>query len=191
MTALTWGLQDVGFLSFACVAVAFIWYLRVHARSQNRVRIRQLNEAADLLRLHARMLEKFLGDPAPSRDMKAFLLRFSSAMTDSELVYRLAECLSQLPLEVPDESAETRDLQTSLDALRQTHPDLAQAYATAVLAGVSGAVLRWQKTAALFDSVGSHIAANPQREVAVAVTTAASLRSGSKLGLPPRVPAIA
>lgn len=152
-----------------------------HARTTRRVR--QLDDAAELLRRHADALEQVLTDHEAPTDLKILLLRFSDLMADRNAAHEFAQWLSARPLSSPLDSEEIRAIDETLSRLVVTRPDLADAFVSGVLAALFGAFLRWPECAAMLDRVGPSVAATRGRGVGVAVTAMSFRgRSGDAMG---------
>ena len=165
---------------------------RVRARTENEVRLRQLQEAADLIAIHAQVLDRFLGDKDAPVFLKSALITYSDAMSDKVVVLKIAEWFSSRPMRVSrsQEDQNDKELSEGLAALMKRRPDLAKDFAHAVMTAAVGSILRWPESAALVEQVGARMAATPEREIDLAVT-AASFGTNGLFGLPGRVHAMA
>ena len=163
------------------VAVFLVARAARHAGTARR--IRQLDDAAELLRQHADALEQVLADHEAPTDLKVLLLRFSDLMADRDAVNDFGQWLSDRPISSPLDSDETRAIDATLSRLVATRPDLAEAFVGGVLTALFGAFLRWPESAAVLDRVGPSVVATRCRGVGVAVTAMSFRgRSGAILG---------
>lgn len=169
--------QDLAPLLAALLVASIAWFVRTQNTARARRRIRQLDQAAELIDVHARMLERFLDDPAAPIALKRVLLACSDAAADRNAVGKLIAWAASRSLHQPVDTDEIRALADALDYLRTSRPDLAEDFATAVMTAVAGASLRWPENAELFDCAFPRLMTTPRRDVAIAVT-AASLRPG-------------
>lgn len=182
--------QNLSPVLAALLIATVAWFARTHAGTHACRRLRQLNQAAELLDAHARALERFLDDPAAPDALKRILLSCSDAVADRDALGKLIAWAASRPLEQPADTDETRSASDALACLASHRPDLAEDFATAVMTAVAGASLRWPESAALFDSAFARLVATPRRDVAVAVT-AAAFRAGAPFSLRHAAPAAA
>jgi hypothetical protein len=174
----------------ALLIAAVIWFLRDRARKQNDERVRQLDEAAELLSQHAECVEMFLSAAAAPRELKALLIEFSDAMADKAVVEKMAAWAASRPFKAPVESEDADALLAILTQLRDSEPALCDQFTLAIATAAMGASLRWPKTAILFDRIFSRLVTIPEREVVIAVT-ATGFRSSLPFSLRPTVAAMA
>jgi hypothetical protein len=179
-----------GALLAAIGLVAVFVSKRDSSREKTEQRIRELNEAAELLAQHASALRRFLDDPASPAELKALLIHCSDAMSDRSVDREFGAWLVERPLNAPDESEETRVLVNAFSKLPDAHPDLAAAFVEAITTAVMAALLRWPEDAPSIERVAPRIAISPARNVSLAVT-ATKLRSASGLGFRPTSAAMA
>ena len=159
----------IAVLAIAAVVAVFVG-ARAAQFAKTARRVRQLDDAAELLRRHADALEEVLADPEVPTDLKVLLLRFSDLMADRDAVNEFAQWLSARPLLSAPDSDEIRAADAMLLRLLETRPDLADAFASGVLTALFGALLRWPECAAMLDRVGPSVLAARGRGVGVAVT---------------------
>lgn len=169
---------------------AVLWFLRSRSRERHLARVRQLDEAAELLDQHAEALERFLAAPAAPRELKTLLIEFSDVMADREIVEKTAAWAASRPFRQPVESYEADVLFAHFSSLRESRPDLADDFTLAIVTASMGATLRWPASAMLFDRMYPRIAATPKREVAIAVT-ATSFRAEMPISMRPPIAAAA
>jgi hypothetical protein len=176
--------QDLSPILAMVIGSAAAWYARSQAAARTTDRVRRLNEAADLLDLHARSLERFLDDKAAPVELKRLLLDFSDIMGEREAVVRLAEWASTRPFEEPIDTEETRVISEAVANLRSHRLDLVERFDAAIITAVAGASLRWPESAALFEAAFPRLVTTPKRDVAIAVTVT-RLRTGMPFSLRP------
>jgi hypothetical protein len=177
------------YLALTLVA-AVGWYVRKQRSARSEVRLRQLADAEELLRMHATSLERFLDDPDAPRELKGLLIDFSDSMNEPEVVQNLAEWIAARRLDRPIETDEMKAVGAAIAELRSRRPDLVEEFDTAIITAVSGANLRWPESAALFESVFPRIVATQKRDVAIAVTVT-RLRPGVLFSIRPTPTAMA
>jgi hypothetical protein len=177
-------------LLFILLASVVTWHARTQAAHFTVARTKQLDEAADLLNLHARSLQRFLSDPDAPYELSALLVEFSDVMCEREAVARLSEWAVNRPFEQPMDTEETQALSAIVTDLRARNIDLAERFDAAVITAVAGASLRWPESAALFALTFPRLLFTPKRDVAIAVTVT-HLRSGMPFSLKPSVPTMA
>src|SRR5258708_35453287 len=100
--------QDLPPVLVMLMASFIAWQTRMHAMARTKWRTRQLNEAADLLELHAKSLERFLDDEAAPDELKKLLVAFSDTMGERETVEKLTEWASARPFQQPADTEEMR-----------------------------------------------------------------------------------
>jgi hypothetical protein len=164
--------QDLSPFLIAIIIAWGAWFFRMRAKHRADDRVRQLLEAAELLKSHADALGRFLDAPAPApdADLKRLLIWFSHAMADRVIVEKLTEWSASRDFAQPmEETEETIQIQRSLNFLREHHPDLGDDFSTAIFTAASGACLRWPESAALFDRAFSRIATAPKRDLVIAI----------------------
>jgi len=174
--------QNLSPFLMAGIIVGIFWHARMDAHSRAVERMRQLEQATNLLRSHAAALETFLGHPDAPASLKKVLILVSDAMADREVALRMAKWVASRPLGASMENEESQALEFILRKLQQEEPELADLFSMAVMTGVAGASLRWSETAALFDRISPRLVATPRRDVAIAVT-ASTLRSDALFSL--------
>jgi hypothetical protein len=140
------------------------------ASGRTKERVRQLSEAAELLKYHAGALERFLDAPQPDVDLKRLLIWFSDSMAERAVVEKLTEWSASREFAQPmEETEETQRIQESLNFLRERYPDLSDDFSAAIYTAASGACLRWPESAAMFDRAFSRIATTPRRDLVIAI----------------------
>jgi hypothetical protein len=165
-------------LTGAVMAALFVT-ARYFARGKTDARILQLERSAEMLALHADMLKELLASHILPHELKSLLITSSDAVGDKDTTIRLAEAFADRSIDddvVP--SQETRDALSFLGELKQTHPEIAHRYASAILCGTVGAMLRWPESAALFEAVGTRIAADGDKRGIDMAVVAAGMRAG-------------
>lgn len=181
---------DLSPLLAAVLVTAVLWFVRDRSHRKNAARVRQLDEAAELLGQHAEATERFLGATVAPRELKALLIEFSDAMADKGVVERMAAWAASRPFKAPVESEEADEFSAILARLHESRPDLSEDFAMAILTAAMGASLRWPKSAMLFDQMFPRLATTPKRDVVIAVT-ATGFRADVPFSLRPAVDAIA
>lgn len=168
----------------AAICVGLFGYFRARARTESAVRNRQLEEAADLLEIHAQLLNRFLNDKAAPDTLKRVLIDCSDAMSDRDVVLRFTGWMSSRPMTSMRRDAllDDKELLNELSRLKISDPNLADDFSRAILTVAVGSLLRWPESAALFEQIGARMAANPKGDIGLAVT-AASFRTESSFGL--------
>ena len=173
---------------FAGVIVASaVWYMRVRVSLQSRQRVWQLEQAADLLLVHNKLLERFLDAPSAPVELKRLVISFSDLMTDREMVREIAEWASKRPFDRPEETEETRSIQ---DLLSRMGSDLVEDFGVLIVSAVVGAALRWDESAALIETAFPRLVAAPQRNMAV-VAAASIFKATLSLTATPMSPVAA
>src|ERR1019366_7770013 len=125
----------IAILAIAAVVAVFLGARAVQFAKTAR-RVRQLDDAAELLKRHPDALEQVLADRDAPTDLKVLLLRFSDLMADRDAVNDYAQWLSARPLSSPLDSDEIRAIDETLSRLLETRPDLADAFVSGVLTGL-------------------------------------------------------
>jgi hypothetical protein len=174
----------------AAIVAAIVWFLREQSTRAAMIRTRQLVQASAFLEIHASVLELILDDPDAPIELKKLVISVSDAMSDRNIVEKLAEWASTRALAQPVDTEESRAIDGILTPLWINRPDLAANFAKVVVTAVTGASLRWPESAALFEQVFPRLMITPKCEVAIAAT-ATSMRSLGPFSLRPTASAMA
>ena len=172
------------------IIAAAIWCARVLAGSRSRGRIRQLEQAAELLLVHNHLLERFLDAPGAPAELKRLAISFSDSMTNRQMVKKIAEWASKRPFdraEEVEETEEVRSLQGLLSRMGRENPDLVEDFAVLIVTAVVGAALRWDDSATLIETAFPRLVATPQRDMAV-VAAASIFKPALSLATRPMAP---
>lgn len=158
--------------------------LRAKAHAKSVIRIRQLNEAAALLDIHAQALHRFLNSQVAPDLLKRVLVNFSDAMSDEHVVIRLASWMSSQPMTstAHEDSEAHKDIISELSDLKVSNSNLAEDFTLAIMTMTVGSVLRWPESAALFEQIGARLAGRPKGDLDLAVA-AGNFRMGQTFGL--------
>jgi len=155
-----------------------IWQVADRHFWRARKRRQQLEAAQRALIQHYDALRKILNDPAPTLALKDMIVEFSDAISNREIAERLVTsfCDAAKSQKFSKASADDSKFINEIDALRISRPDLSDAIAQAVATGFMAMVLRWNKSAAMFESTMSMVVSNPRQEIIAAAKTAREQR---------------
>jgi hypothetical protein len=156
-----------------------IWSIRVRMREEHSFRRRQLEESAEMLRIHARSLDICLDSKAISDPLKRLLIFFSDGMADESIVSEMSTWL--LAPQRRQSNSEAEWVQNEISQLRYVDEDIATEYETAIVSGAYAAMLRWADSAAVFECAGPRFAVPVNHGIILAVK-AAMMRSGLVFG---------
>jgi hypothetical protein len=181
--------QNLSPILIAVIIAAVFWFVRTKAGSQAAERVRQLSEAAELLKAHSVALGRFLDAPQPDAELKRLLVWFSDAMADRAVVEKLTRWSATRDFAQPlEETEETVLIQKSWNFLRDRCPDLGEDFSVAIFTAAAGACLRWPESAVMFDRAFSRIATAPKRHLVIAMA-AKNFRSDIPFSLGPALTA--
>lgn len=171
------------------LAVEILWSWRSERRVRSETRVRQLQQAAELLAAHGTALARILDGDATPRVLKQALVHSSDALTDRSLVLIMAKLLADGERwEALQDDAEIIE---AAESLRRSDPDAFAAFKTAAITGAFSAILRWPESAVFFEEISAKLAADPRRDVDVVVTTSRARNSGLPFGVRASLPAVA
>ena len=182
--------QSLSPILAASIVAALVWFLREQSTRTTLIRTRQLQQASEFLEIHATALERVLDDPKAPIELKKLVISVSDAMSDRNIVEKLAEWASNRALAQPVDTDESRAIDDILAPLRSSRPDLVEIFVKVVVTAVAGASLRWPESAAMFEQAFPRLMTTPKCDVAIAAT-ATSLRPLGPFSLRPSVPAMA
>jgi hypothetical protein len=154
--------------------VLAIWQVADRYYWRARKRRQQLEAAKMALIQHYDALRKILDDPAPTPAIKDMIVWFSDGISNRIVAEHLVTsfCDAAKSHKLNKATADDSKLIKDIDTLRISRPDLADAIAQAVATGFMAMVLRWDKTATMFESTMSMVVSNPRQEIIAAAKTA-------------------
>lgn len=152
------------------ILLGFMACVRMQSRRKFLSRLRQLNEAADLLALHASSMELFLSHRDAPVELKRLLLSFSDAVADREVAFRMSEWLATRPFRSAAKNEEAEKIDKLLSDLGQSNPEMRDNFARAIGSAAVGSMLRWPESTKMLQRIGARLAIDPRREVTLAVT---------------------
>jgi hypothetical protein len=179
-------LPILGAVMFAGVA----WFVRMRAEWQSIKRTKQFENAAEMLMIHARFLQRFLDDPKAPVTLKRVLIEMSDAMMHREIAQKLSDWALSHSFDQPLDTDDTRAIEDALVPLRVSAPDLAECFDLATMAAVAAACFQWIDSTALSERIFSRLVVSPKRDATIVATTV-NFRPGMPFRATSAVPALA
>lgn len=153
-----------------------LWNLRSRKASQFKTHIQHLKQSSALFQAQEKAMERFLASSSAPTTLKNLLIDHSDAMSDRKTVYTLAQLIvnSNNSMEIfPDDE----EIVNQIRHLETLSAELFSCFCVAMLTGTFAAVLRWPESAALFEEISAKMAADPKRDVGMAITVSRIRRS--------------
>lgn len=153
-----------------------LWDLRSKKASQFKIHNQHLRQSSVLFQAYEKAIERFLSNNLAPLTLKKLLVSHSDAMSDRETVYTLAKLIvnSSSPPEIfPDDE----EIVNQIRYLESLDSELFSCFCVAMLTGTFAAVLRWPESATLFEEISAKMAADPKRDVGMAITVSRIRRS--------------
>lgn len=153
-----------------------LWDLRSRKTSQFKTHSQHLRQSSALFQAYEKAIERFLANSSAPITLKKLLISHSDAMSDRQTVLILAQLIvnSSNSTEIlPDDE----EIVNQIRHLESLSTELFSYFCVAMLTGTFAAVLRWPESAALFEEISAKIAADPKRDVGMAITVSRIRRS--------------
>lgn len=154
-------------VSLAVITVLLVSRVKL-ARLDRREHELQLAQKA--LDAHMSALKDILSDPAPSKELKARICGFSSAITSKEFAHFLVQSANEGTLFDRRFKPSKDEYAVELRKLTKVNPDFASSFHVVMESGLVAMLLRWPDTARGFTQIATIMASATTREIQVAET---------------------
>lgn len=156
-------------LVFSALSVMFgIYEFARTSIARARTRAYELRIVEKILLVHYDNLDYVFEDPAPSDDMRSFLLFVSDSISDRKMARLICEVFTEedcRSTSAKGMSSKAETLVSELDNFRKTRPDLVEAFEKALSSGIFALTYRWPETSCKAEAVLGSLMTERKREI--------------------------